>query len=109
MQNKTKNKAKTNTNNQNRFSHMKTIKREVFKEARKSELLGCGLSVDCIAGIIAARQATACREAAMEAEYKAVRDGSKSEAGYWYVRANMLARIAKENGAGYLLAAEKEG
>ena len=104
-----KNKAKNNANTQNHFAHMKTIKREVFKEARKSELLGCGLSVDCVAGIIAARQATACREAAMEAEYKAEQDGGKSEAGYWYVRANILARIAKENGAGYLLVAKKEG
>ena len=109
MQNKTKNKTKTNANTQNRFAHMKTIKREVFKEARKSELLGSGLSVDCVAGIIAARQATACREAAVEAEYKAVRDGGKSEAGYWYVRANMLARIAKQNGAGYLLRSNREG
>ncbi len=39
MQNKTKNKTKTNANTQNRFAHMKTIKREVFKEARKANSL----------------------------------------------------------------------
>lgn len=83
-----------------RYSSMKNLEKEVFSEARKSELVARGLSVDSVAGIIAAQKAILSREAAEE---------SKSEAGYWYVRANMLARIAKQNGAGYLLRSNREG
>lgn len=83
-----------------RYSSMKNLEKEVFSEARKSELVARGLSVDSVAGIIAAQKALLSREAAEE---------SKSQENYWFVRANMLARIAKQNGAGYLLRSNREG
>lgn len=83
-----------------RYSSMKNLEKEVFSEARKSELVARGLSVDSVAGIIAAQKAILSREAAEE---------SKSQGNYWFVRANMLARIARQNGAGYLLRSNREG
>ena len=90
------------------FAHLKTIRKEDFKEARDSDLIIRGLSVESAAGIIAAQKAIISRETADELESIARADGQKSHAGYWYVRANMLAKIAKEYGAGYLLTTRKE-
>ena len=92
-----------------RYSSMKNLEKEVFSEARKSELVARGLSVDSVAGIIAAQKAILSREAAEESKYQAEINNSKSQENYWCVRANMLARIAKQNGAGYLLRSNREG
>lgn len=90
------------------FAHLKTIRKEVFKEARNSDLVNRGLSVESAAGIIAAQKAIISRETADELEAIARADDQQSPAGYWYVRANMLTKIAKENGAGYLLNTRKD-
>ena len=91
-----------------RFAHLKAIRKEVFKEARDSNLVTRGLSVESAAGIIAAQKAIISRETADEFVSIARADGQQSHAGYWYVRANILAKIAKEYGAGYLLTTRKE-
>ena len=91
-----------------RFAHLKTIRKEVFKEARDSNLVTRGLSVESAAGIIAAQKAIVSRATAEELESIARANGQQSHAGYWHVRANMLSQIAKEYGAGYLLTTRKE-